>query len=191
MANTAELIKERYGNPFNVLKAIERAATQGFDTLTEDDLFMCKWVGLYTHRHEKGYFMLRTKQPNGFVTPEQLDVMADIAEKQNKGFTDITTRQDFQLHWVHHAEAPAILKRLESVGVWTLGACGDIARNVVGCPVAGVDREEFFDAGPIAQQVSDFFTGNLMACGSATGFFSTSTTSTATDTSFVFIFYFC
>ncbi len=161
MANNAELIKQRYGNPFDVLNAIERAAAQGFDTLTEDDLFMCKWIGLYTHRYERGYFMLRTKQPNGFITPEQVDAMADIAEKQNKGFMDITTRQNIQLHWIHHTDAPGILKRLESVGVWTLGACGDIARNVVGCPVAGVDREEFFDAGPLAQQVSDFFKGNL------------------------------
>ncbi len=160
MANTAELIKTRYGDPFAVMKAVERAATQGYESLSEDDVFMCKWIGLYTHRHEKGYFMLRTKQPNGFVTPEQLDLIADIAEKQNKGYADITTRQDFQLHWVHHKDAVGILQRLQDAGISTLGACGDIPRNVVGCPVAGVDQEELFDAGPVAQQVSDFFLGN-------------------------------
>ena len=79
MANTAEVIKARYGNPYDVLRAVERAATQGHESLSEDDLFMCKWLGLYTHRHEPGYFMLRTKQPNGFVTPEQLDLIAEIA----------------------------------------------------------------------------------------------------------------
>lgn len=157
MANSAEVIKQRYGNPFDVVKALERAATEGVETLTEDDLFMCKWLGLYTHRHESGYFMLRTKQPNGFVTPEQLETIAEIAEKQNKGYADITTRQDFQLHWVHYTQALPILKRLESVGILTRGACGDIARNVVGCPVAGVDREEILDAGPLALEVSRFF----------------------------------
>ena len=160
MANNAELIKQRYGNPFDVLKAVERAASQGYESLSEDDLFMCKWIGLYTHRHEKGYFMLRTKQPNGFVTPEQLDTIAEIAEKKNKGYADITTRQDFQLHWIHHTQAVEILKQLQAVGIATLGACGDIARNVVGCPVAGVDKEELLDASPIAQAVSDFFLGN-------------------------------
>ncbi|PIQ83482.1 MAG: ferredoxin--nitrite reductase [Candidatus Omnitrophica bacterium CG11_big_fil_rev_8_21_14_0_20_63_9] len=157
MANSAEAIKQRYGDPFNVVRALERAAAQGFETLTEDDFFMCKWLGLYTHRHEQGYFMLRTKQPNGFVTPEQLDTIAEIAEKQQKGYADITTRQDFQLHWVRHTEALQTLKRLEAVGITTRGACGDITRNVVGCPVAGVDREEILDAGPLALEVSNFF----------------------------------
>jgi sulfite reductase beta subunit-like hemoprotein len=161
MANASEEIKARYGNPFDVLKVLECAARQGYEGLSEDDLFMCKWVGLYTHRHEKGYFMLRTKQPNGFVTPEQLETVADIAERQNKGYADITTRQDFQLHWVHYTEAAAIVRRLQSVGISTLGACGDIMRNVVGCPVAGVDREEILNASPVANAVSRFFLGNL------------------------------
>jgi len=121
---------------------------------------MCKWIGLYTHRHEKGYFMLRTKQPNGFVTPEQLDLVAEITEQQNKGYADITTRQNFQLHWIHYPDAVGILKRLHAAGISTLGACGDIMRNVVGCPVAGVDKDEVLDASPVVKQLSDFFLGN-------------------------------
>ncbi|MBI1991844.1 MAG: nitrite/sulfite reductase [Candidatus Omnitrophica bacterium] len=160
MPNRTEQLKATYGNPFDVLKAVERAAAQGYESLSEDDLFMCKWVGLYTHRNEQGYFMLRTKQPNGFVTPEQLETIADIAERQNRGYADITTRQDFQLHWVHYTEAVPIIRRLQSVGISTLGACGDVARNVVGCPVAGVDREEILDAGPVANEVSRYFLGN-------------------------------
>ena len=160
MPNKSEVIKEKIGNPFEVWKAIEKATTEGYDTLSEDELFLCKWFGLYTHRHEKGYFMLRTKQPNGFVTPDQLHTVADIAEKQNQGYVDITTRQDFQLHWCHMNEVVRIINRLKTVGIMTLGACGDVARNVVGCPVAGVDKEEILDAGPVAQQVSEFFLGN-------------------------------
>src|SRR3989338_4328927 len=160
MPNATEILKQRYGNPFDVLQAFERAATRGLESLTEDDLAMAKWVGLYTHRHEPGYFMLRTKHPGGVLTPEQLDAIADIVETKNKGYADITTRQDFQLHWVHATQAAEIIRRLNAVGISTLGACGDVLRNVVGCPVAGVDREELFDAGPVAQQVSDFFLGN-------------------------------
>jgi sulfite reductase beta subunit-like hemoprotein len=105
--------------------------------------------------------MLRTKQPNGFITPEQLEVIADIAETKNRGFVDLTTRQDIQLHWIHVTQAVAIIEQLRRAGISTLGACGDITRNVVGCSVAGVDREELFDASPVAQQVSDFFLGHL------------------------------
>ena len=159
--NKQELTKEKIGNPFQVRLAIERAAKEGYESLTEDDLFLCKWIGLYTHRHEPGYFMIRTKQPNGFVTPEQLRTVADIAEKQNQGYVDITTRQDFQLHWCHLSEVLGILDRLKSVGISTLGACGDVTRNVTGCPVAGVDREELIDASPLATKISDFFLGNL------------------------------
>jgi len=159
MPDPSEAIKKRYGNPYDVFKLFERAAG-GEVSLSEDDLFMAKWIGLYTHRHEQGYFMLRTKQPNGFVTPEQLETVADITEKQNKGYADITTRQNFQLHWVHVTQAAAILKRLESVGITTRGACGDVLRNVVGCPVAGVDKDELFDASPVVQAVSQYFLGS-------------------------------
>src|SRR3989338_815002 len=123
MANAAEQIKQRYGNPFEVLKAVERAASQGYESLTEDDLFMCKWLGLYTHRYEQGYFMLRTKQPGGFVTPDQLDLVAQITETKNRGYADITTRQDFQLHWVHVTQAAEILQQLQAAWISTLGAC--------------------------------------------------------------------
>ena len=154
-------MKHQYGNPFAVVQAIERAAVQGYESLSDQDLFMCKWLGLYTHRHEPGYFMLRTKHPNGGLTPDQLDTIAQIAATKNKGYVDITTRQDVQLHWVHYTQAAEILRELQAAGVSTLGACGDVARNVVGCPVAGVEREELFDSSPVAYQLSDFFLGNL------------------------------
>ncbi|MGH9071536.1 MAG: nitrite/sulfite reductase, partial [Acidimicrobiales bacterium] len=51
-------------------------------------------------------------------------------------------------------------RRLEHVGITTLQACGDSARNVLCCPVAGIDADEAFDALPVAQAISDFFTGN-------------------------------
>jgi sulfite reductase beta subunit-like hemoprotein len=158
MPDNLEAIKQRYGSPFAVLQSLERAAAGG--ALSDDDQQMCRWVGLYPHRHEAGYFMLRTKHPNGMVTPEQLDVLADLTEKEQKGYADITTRQDFQLHWVALAKAHATIQRLQAAGITTMGACGDIARNIVGCPVAGVDKSELFDASPVALKLHELFLGN-------------------------------
>ena len=57
-------------------------------------------------------------------------------------------------------DVPGIWSRLEQMGLTTVQACGDSARNVLCCPVAGVDAEEAFDAYPAARAVSEFFTGN-------------------------------
>ncbi len=160
MPTPQEGIKERVGNPFLIREKIEAAAKEGLTPLTEDDQFLAKWYGLYTHRHEPGYFMLRLKIPNGFLNPTQLRVIAQIATEQNKDFADITTRQDIQLHWVHTSDAPSVLEKLNAVGISTLGACGDVMRNLVGCPVAGVDAQEYFDASPILLEVHRFFLGN-------------------------------
>ncbi len=161
MTLSAEAAKDRIGNPFLIREKIEAAAREGFTSLTEDDQFLAKWYGLYTHRHEPGYFMLRLKIPGGHLTAAQLRTVAQITSERNRDFADITTRQDFQLHWVKTEEAPETLQILQSAGISTLGACGDVMRNVVGCAVAGVDAQELFDATPILRQVSDHFLGNL------------------------------
>lgn len=160
MPTSQEAVKARIGDPFLVREKIEAAAKEGLTCLTEDDQFLAKWYGLYTHRHEPGYFMLRLKIPNGFLSPTQLRTIAKIATDQNKDFADITTRQDIQLHWVSVQDAPAVLEALSAAGISTLGACGDIMRNLVGCPVAGVDAKEYFDASSILLEANRFFLGN-------------------------------
>ena len=65
-----------------------------------------------------------------------------------------------QIHWLRIEDIPRIWRRFAAVGLTTVQACGDSARNVLCCPVSGVDAGEAFDALPIATAVSDFFTGN-------------------------------
>jgi ferredoxin-nitrite reductase len=57
-------------------------------------------------------------------------------------------------------DVPEIWSLLEDVELTSVQACGDSARNVLGCPVAGVDADEAFDATPVVDAISDFFTGN-------------------------------
>lgn len=96
------------------------------------------------------YFMVRIRIPNGLLRSEQVRAVADIAERYARGAADITVRQNFQLHWVTIESLPEVLESLWRAGLTTTGACGDVARNITGCPVAGLDAEEIVDASPLA-----------------------------------------
>ncbi|MGC2229879.1 MAG: hypothetical protein WBA09_00085 [Candidatus Acidiferrum sp.] len=96
------------------------------------------------------YFMVRIRIPNGLLRSAQVRAVAEIAERHARGVADITVRQNFQLHWVTLESLPEVLETLWSASLTTTGACGDVARNITGCPVAGLDAEEIVDASPLA-----------------------------------------
>jgi sulfite reductase (ferredoxin) len=104
--------------------------------------------------------MMRIKIPFGGVTPEQLETLADLSEEYSDGVAHVTTRQDFQLHYVHIDDTPALMRRLAAVQVTTREACGNSVRNVTGCPLAGVCREQVFDVTPYAKACSRFLMGH-------------------------------
>ncbi|MHB8593015.1 MAG: nitrite/sulfite reductase, partial [Acidimicrobiales bacterium] len=129
-----------------------------------------KWVGLYPQRQGGDAFMMRVKIPGGLLTAAQAREIGVVAEAFGEGpddsavfgnrYADLTTRQDIQIHWIRIGDVPRIWRRFAEVGLTTIQACGDSARNVLCCPVSGVDAEEAFDAMPTALAVTDFFTGN-------------------------------
>ena len=106
------------------------------------------------------FFMLRVRIPNGQLRGDQVRAVADIAEKYARGVADITVRQNFQFHWITIESLPEVLDQLWSVGLSTTGACGDVARNITGCPVAGLDAEEIVDASPLALEIDRQLGGN-------------------------------
>ena len=95
--------------------------------------------------------MQRIKIPFGGVSPEQLEVLAELAEEYSDAILHVTTRQDIQLHFVHIEDTPDLMRRLAAVGITTREACGNSVRNVTACPLAGVCRTEAFDVSPYAQ----------------------------------------
>ncbi len=125
--------------------------------ITEDDLARLRWFGVYQQQPNLCHFMLRIRLPNGFINARQLDEIAKITEQYARGFADITTRQDFQLHWLTIEAVAEILPRLQKVGLVTQFACGDTPRNVVGCPLAGYLKAELIDASAAAAQVNQMF----------------------------------
>jgi sulfite reductase (ferredoxin) len=79
-------------------------------------------------------FMLRTKLPGGHLTADQYLVHDDIADRYANGTLRITTRQCFQFHGIIKGDLQATLQELNELLVTSLGACGDVVRNVVCCP---------------------------------------------------------
>lgn len=166
--DVVEDVKEYADEELSFAEIEERAGDGEWERL--------KWAGMYSHGRQDGYFMIRTKVPGGFLTPEQAEVVGEVADEyatapeeyggtqQNElwgdAFVDMTTRQDFQMHWVEVEDVPEIWETYDDVGLTTIQGCGDSARNVLGCPAAGLDHHEVFDAQPVIDAVSDFFTEN-------------------------------
>jgi sulfite reductase (ferredoxin) len=104
--------------------------------------------------------MVRIRIPNGQLRSNQLRAIANVAERYAQGIADITVRQNIQLHYVTIEALPELLEELWKVDLNTMGACGDVARNVTGCPVAGLDADEISDASPLAHDISRLLAGN-------------------------------
>ena len=148
--NPAEVFKKE-DDGLNVRARIENVySKKGFASIWPSDLRgRFRWHGLYTQRPETdGYFMLRIRIPGGVLTAEQTDVIGQISERFGRGVADITDRQNVQLHWIRIEDMPEIWDLVEGVGLSTTEACGDTPRNILGCPLAGIDALEILDATP-------------------------------------------
>src|SRR5690242_16455871 len=174
-AQRAERLK-RAKNPWDGLDEIRRFAREGFDSIPPEWIgTYFRWWGVYTQGDGAGVtggtggggvgralprFMVRIRIPNGIMTSPQLRAIADLTGRYANGIADLTVRQNIQLHWVTIEGLPDVLEGLWRVGLNTTGACGDVVRNVTGCPVAGVDAEEIVDASPLVLEASRLLAGN-------------------------------
>jgi sulfite reductase (ferredoxin) len=104
--------------------------------------------------------MQRIKIPGGGLNAEQLETLGDLAEEYSDGIAHVTTRQDFQLHYVHIEDTPSLMRRLAAARITTREACGNSVRNVTACPYAGVCPDEVFDVTPYSKALSKFLLGH-------------------------------
>jgi sulfite reductase (ferredoxin) len=104
--------------------------------------------------------MQRIKIPAGGLNAEQLETLADLAEEYSDGIAHVTTRQDFQLHYVHVEDTPTVMRRLGAAKITTREACGNSVRNVTACPYSGVCPDEKFDVTPYSTALSKFLLGH-------------------------------
>ncbi|MBS1816000.1 MAG: nitrite/sulfite reductase [Acidobacteria bacterium] len=171
-AQKAERLK-REKNAWESWDEVREFARLGRQSVPEEWMMYFRWWGIYTQGDGAGaiggvggegksteYFMLRIGIPNGILTAHQASVISDIVRDHARGIVDVTTRQNFQLHWLTIQDLPVVSEKLTAIGLSPKGACGDVARNVTGCPMAGYHPHELVDASPLARRVSKRLTGN-------------------------------
>jgi len=166
-------------NPWEAFDEVRQFAREGRSAvLPEWAEFYFKWWGVYTQGDGAGvtggkdgvgkateYFMMRIGLPNGLLTSSQLRVIGDLTKKYARNLADITTRQNIQLHWLTIESLPEVVDALTAIGLSPKGACGDVVRNVTGCPLAGLlphgqAGHELIDASPLALEIAHKLTAN-------------------------------
>jgi sulfite reductase (ferredoxin) len=165
---------KREKNPWECLDEIRAFARDGLQSVPPEWLgTYFRFWGVYTQGDGVGavggtggegksvpYFMVRIRIPNGLLLSHQVRTIAEVVRKYARDTADITVRQNIQLHWVRIEDLPDVLESLWRVGLTTMGSCGDDVRNIVGCPLAGVDADEVFDASPLVAEADRQFVGN-------------------------------
>ena len=151
--NKIEAIKkERDG--LDVREAIDRYAREGWESITEDDVQRLKWYGLFLRNPTPGFFMIRVRIPGGQATSSQIRALADIAASHGNSLLDITTRQQIQLRQVRIEEVPTIFSQMQEVGLNSMQTGMDNVRNIMTCPVAGLNPDELLDATSVVKALT-------------------------------------
>jgi sulfite reductase (ferredoxin) len=148
----------------------------GFDGIDPGDLRgRFRWWGLYTqrapgidggrtailepHELEDSFFMLRVRVDGGQLTTTALRTIGEVSTRYARDSADLTDRQNIQLHWIRIEDVPDVWQALESVGLSTAEACGDVPRVVLGSPVAGIAADEIIDGTPAVTEIVERFVG--------------------------------
>lgn len=168
--NSIERLKKEKA-PLAVIEDLPELVDRGYEEIAEEDIVRFQWYGLYHDKPKMGFFMLRVKIPSGILTPARLRAIGDLCVRYGRGsadfsvprgtgYAELSTRQNIQLHWIELRHLADILHTLDGVGLNMRGGCGDTVRNITGCPVAGLDRDELFDTRPLVEEAAQFFYGN-------------------------------
>ncbi|MEQ8383752.1 MAG: sulfite reductase, ferredoxin dependent [Coleofasciculus sp. A1-SPW-01] len=108
---------------------------------------------------EKDYqFMLRTRSPGGFIPPQLYLTLDQLSDEYGNHTMRVTTRQGFQLHGILKKNLKATIAAIVRNMGSTLGACGDLNRNVMAPPAPFKTRPEYQYAWEYADKIADLLT---------------------------------
>ncbi|WP_300058122.1 nitrite/sulfite reductase [uncultured Roseobacter sp.] len=125
-------------------------------SLTEDEFKPLRLMnGLYLQLHA---YMLRVAIPYGTLSSRQMHVLADIADKWDKGYGHFTTRQNIQYNWPQLRDVPDMLDALGEVQMHAIQTSGNTIRNVTADHFAGAAADEIADPRPVAELIRQWST---------------------------------
>ena len=125
-------------------------------SLTEDEFKPLRLMnGLYLQLHA---YMLRVAIPYGTLSSAQMDKLAFIAEKWDKGYGHFTTRQNIQYNWPELRDVPDMLDALAEVNLHAIQTSGNTIRNVTADHFAGAAADEVADPRPVAELIRQWST---------------------------------
>ncbi|MDG1531798.1 MAG: nitrite/sulfite reductase [Paracoccaceae bacterium] len=125
-------------------------------SLTEDEFKPLRLMnGLYLQLHA---YMLRVAIPYGTLNSDQMDQLAMIADKFDKGYGHFTTRQNIQYNWPKLRDVPDILDALADVDMHAIQTSGNTIRNVTTDHFAGAAADEIEDPRPVAELLRQWST---------------------------------
>lgn len=157
--NSIERMK-REKFPLDIVDELPELIAMGYEAVPEEDIVRLNWWGLTMDKPKVGTFMVRIKVPGGLLSAEQMRGVGKVAVEYGKNYTELTTRQGIQLHWVRLDQLPEVLSLIQKTGLTTVGGEGDTVRNITGCPVAGISKNELRDVRPVIQAAKEYFWGN-------------------------------
>ncbi len=144
----------------DVLPDLPRFASDGFESIPEDDLERLKWAGIFHRKPTRPYFMMRIRFPGGVATSRQFRILADIAERHGRSLLDLTTRQQIEPRWLPIEAMPEIQESLTAADLTSLQTGMDNIRGVVSCPLSGISQREVVDAAPLCTEFQAMFVGD-------------------------------
>jgi sulfite reductase (ferredoxin) len=132
----------------NLIDPLKEQLTSEEIGISKDAYQILKYHGSYqqSNREAKGkvkdfQFMLRLKQPAGELPPDLYRLLDDLSNTDGQGDLRATTRQCFQMHGILKGSLKTVISSIMNIGSSTVGACGDVSRNVMTTPAPFVSKD--------------------------------------------------
>ena len=109
--------------PLEIRDELPRLIEEGYERISEEDVVRLQWWGLYHDKPKVGTFMMRIKIAGGVLAPVQVRAIGEIADRYGKGYGELSTRQNIQLHHLELKHLPDVFATLERNGLSTARNC--------------------------------------------------------------------
>jgi len=142
-------------NPLDIWDKLLAHANENRAPVAED-IFRFKFHGLFYVAPAQDSFMLRLRVPGCVLTSQQMRGLAQMASEWGSGRADITTRGNLQIREFQPKDIVRVMTNLQKLGMTSRGAGADNIRNITASPITGIDPEEVYDVGPLAEAMHHY-----------------------------------